>query len=219
MKLVKSIAPTGCTYDDVDKAIKALDDTLPKLGIDKTLATDATDYIQAQEDKLNTVDGVVLPDRENAALAKKELEEIQNIMFKVAPPQNEPLLSYERNLLEIEDKLSQFRTPVKDKYIGIIKKHLVDFDEKFRKVSLIKTAATREEAAKERALKFVKSKTYNTVTDVNNARNELAELLPELGITSEQATEANEYLTNTENKLNGTAPQSKLKGVFGMFKK
>ena len=57
----------------------------------------------------------------------------------------------------------------------------------------------REEAAKERALKFVKSKTYNTVTDVNNARNELAELLPELGITSEQATEANEYLTNTEN--------------------
>lgn len=218
LKLVKSIAPTGCTYDDVDKAIKALDDTLPKLGIDKTLATDATDYIQAQEDKLNTVDGVVLPDRENAALAKKELEEIQNIMFKVAPPQNEPLLSYERNLLEIEDKLSQLRTPVKDKYIGIIKKHLVDFDEKFRKVSLIKTAATREEAAKERALKFVKSKTYNTVTDVNNARNELAELLPELGITSEQATEANEYLTNTENKLNGTAPQSKLKGVFGMFK-
>ncbi len=73
------------------------------------------------------------------------------------------------------------RAPVKDKYIGIIKKHLVDFDEKFRKVSLIKTAATREEAAKERALKFVKSKTYNTVTDVNNARNELAELLPELG--------------------------------------
>lgn len=219
LKLVKSIAPTGCTYDDVDKAIKALDDTLPKLGIDKALATDATDYIQAQEDKLNTVDGVVLPDRENAALAKKELEEIQNIMFKVAPPQNEPLLSYERNLLEIEDKLSQLRTPVKDKYIGIIKKHLVDFDEKFRKVSLIKTAATREEAAKERALKFVKSKTYNTVTDVNNARNELAELLPELGITSEQATEANEYLTNTENKLNGTAPQSKLKGVFGMFKK
>ena len=50
LKLVKSIAPTGCTYDDVDKAIKALDDTLPKLGIDKTLATDATDYIQAQED-------------------------------------------------------------------------------------------------------------------------------------------------------------------------
>lgn len=122
-------------------------------------------------------------------------------------------------MLEIEDKLSQLRTHVKDKYIGIIKKHLVDFDEKFRKVSLIKTAATREEAAKERALKFVKSKTYNTVTDVNNARNELAELLPELGITSEQATEANEYLTNTENKLNGTAPQSKLKGVFGMFKK
>ena len=32
-------------------------------------------------------------------------------------------------LLEIEDKLSQLRTPVKDKYIGIIKKHLVDFDE------------------------------------------------------------------------------------------
>ena len=100
-----------------------------------------------------------------------------------------------------------------------MKKHLVDFDEKFRKVSLIKTAATREEAAKERALKFVKSKTYNTVTDVNNVRNELAELLPELGITSEQATEANEYLTNTENKLIGAAPPSKLKGVFGMFKK
>ena len=42
----------------------------------------------------------------------------------------------------------------KDVYKRQIKKHLVDFDEKFRKVSLIKTAATREEAAKERALKM-----------------------------------------------------------------
>ena len=217
MKLVKSIAPFGCTYSDVDNARKTLDDTLPKLGIDITKADEAVKYIQSQEDKLNTVDGIVLPDRETAALAVTELEEIKNIMFKVAPPQNEPLLSYEKNMLNVLEELSRFHTVIKDKYIGIVKKYIVEFDEKFRKVSLLKTTTTREEAAKERALKFVKSKTYNTVTDVENARKELNDLLPELGITLDEAISANEYLNNTESKLNGTAAPSK--GIFGKFKK
>ena len=219
LNLVRSIAVPPCGYAEVDNAIQALNDTLPKLGIDISQAIDATQYIQSQENRLNTVDGVVLSSREEAALARQELTDIQNIMFKVAPPTNEPLLSYEKNLLDIQDKLSVYQTPIKNKYIGIIKKHLVDFDEKFRKVSLIKTAATREEAAKERALKFVKSKQYNTITDVENARNELNNLLPELGITMEQATEAAAHLVNVENKLNGIAPESKLKGMFGKFMK
>ena len=72
---------------------------------------------------------------------------------------------------------------------------------------------------KERALKFVKSKTYNIVEDVENARTELTALLPNLGITLEQATEATTYLNNTENKIKGISTGSKFGNFMNKFKK
>ncbi len=220
LKLVKSIAPVTCGYDEVDKASSALNDFLPEIGIDLSQAFAATEYIRQQEDRLNTVDGVVLSSREEAALAKTELTEIQNIMSCIVPPTSDSLLDYEEKLLEHRAQIEKYQTKVKEKYLGIIQKYLTGFDEKFRKVSLIKTAATREEAARERALKFVKSKTYNTTTDVENARNELIALLPKLGITIEQAVEAETHLTNVKNKIEGVATgNSKINSLFNRFKK
>lgn len=219
LTLVKTIATSTCSYAEVDKATSELNAILPEIGIEISQAFAATEYIQKQEDRINTVDGVVLKTRDEAALAKTELPQIQNIMSMVVPPTADSLLDYERDLLSKKAEIEKFQTIVKNKYLGIIQKHLLDFDEKFRRVSLIKMCATREEAAKERALKFVKSKTYNIVEDVENVRAELTALLSNLGITLEQATEATTYLNNTENKIKGISTGSKFGNFMNKFKK
>ena len=115
--------------------------------------------------------------------------------------------------------VESFTTAVKNKYLGIIQRYLSDFDEKFRRVSLIKVCATRKEAANEKALKFVKSKTYNTLDDVQNAREELAQYLPKLGISMDEATSATEFLLNNENRINGVSTGSKIGDFMNRFKK
>lgn len=219
LKLVKSIAPNTCNYCDVDRATEELNNLLPEIGIDISQAFAATQYIKSQEDRLNTVDGVLMSTRDEAKLAQTELSQIQAIMCKVVPPTSESLMDYETTLLQYKSEIEAFTTNVKNKYLGIIQKHLSDFDEKFRRVSLIKVCATREEAAKEKALKFVKSKTYTVLADVQKAREELTELLPKLGITMEQATEATTFLTNNENRINGVSTGSKFGGFINKFKK
>ncbi|MDD5923637.1 MAG: hypothetical protein PUC88_02475 [Clostridia bacterium] len=219
LKFVKSIAHYTCSYADVDRATTELEAFLPEIGINLAQAFAATQYIQSQEDRLNTVDGVVFTTREECALAKYEFSEIQKIMSMVVAPTSESLLDYEQKLLLYKAYLAKFQTTVKNKYLGIIQKYLLNFDEKFRRVSLIKTCSTREEAAKERALKFVKSKTYNILEDVETARNELIALLPYLGITINQATEAFAFLTNTENRINGMSTGSKFGNFMSKFKK
>lgn len=219
LKLVKHIAPNTCNYDDIDKATEELNNLLPEIGIDISQAFAATQYIKSQEDRLNTVDGVLLSSRDEAKTAQKELAQIQAIMCKVIPPTSESLLDYETSLLQYKAEIEGLTTIVKNKYLGTIQKYLADFDEKFRRVSLIKVCATREEAAQEKALKFVKSKPYNILADVQNAREELGALLPKLGITMEQATEAVNFLTNNENRINGISTGSKLGGFINKFKK
>lgn len=219
LKLVKSIAPNTCGYAEVDRATQELTNILPELGIDISQAFAATQYIQTQEERLNTVDGVVMSSREETQTAKTELSQIQVVMSKIVPPTGESLLDYEAQLLQYRSEIENFTTAVKNKYLGIIQKYLTDFDEKFRRVSLIKICATREEAAKEKALKFVKSKNYNIVADVENARNELLQFLPKVGISIEQATEATTFLNNTEDKLNGVSTGSKFGSFINKFKK
>src|SRR5699024_2460148 len=98
--------------------------------------------------------------------------------------------------------------------------YLNEFDEKFRRISLIKVAATRQEAAKERALRFVKSKTYNNSCDIDNTRKELLnDLLPELGITAEQSAEALDYLVTIDKKLKGEVTGTKIGGFMNKFKR
>ena len=219
LKHVKSIAGANCTYADIDNARKSLEEFLPLIGIEMNQAVEALEYLQSQENRLNTVDGVTFESREAAAFGLNEYNQIVQIMSSVVPPQNDPLVDYENDLLNTKAKIEQFQTPIKQKYIAVIAKHLDDFDKKFRKVSLIKTCNTREEAANERALKFVKSKTIATLDDVAKARQELAEYLPHLGITMEQATGAVQHLNNIESKLNGTSSGGKLGSLFGKFKK
>ena len=219
LKLVKAIAVNTCGYEEVDRASQELNNLLPEIGIEIAQAFAATQYIRSQEDRLNTVDGVVMASREEAALARTELSQIGIIMSKIQPPTLESLIDYETELLENKMAVESFTTAVKNKYLGIIQRYLSDFDEKFRRVSLIKVCATRKEAANEKALKFVKSKTYNTLDDVQNAREELAQYLPKLGISMDEATSATEFLLNNENRINGVSTGSKIGDFMNRFKK
>ncbi len=219
LKHVQKIAPHNTsTYENVDQAMESLKEFLPEIGLELAQASAATEYIQGEEDRLNTVDGVVLGSREEAARAREEFAQIESIMNQIAPPDNHSLLSYERFLLQQKEIINQFFTPVKDRHLAQIDKYLQTFDEKFRRISLIKVAATREEAAKDKALKFVKGKNPETLEQVAAAREELKALLPELGIQWEQCTEAENYLTAAENKINGITSGSKMGGLFGKFK-
>ena len=210
--------PVG-NYEELDESIQKLKDYLPELGVDYEEATSTSDYFNSCERKLNTVDGVPCSDREEAAKARKELEIVRAIMNDVQPPTKESLLDYEQKLLNVRSEFEKLETPLKTKYVNLINGYLSSFDEKFRRISLIKLCATREEAAKERALKFVKSKTYNTLTDVANVREELNNLLPNLGITLEQADSATNHLQSMENKINGVGGGSIFSGLFGRKKK
>lgn len=220
LKFVRSIAPSyTCDYSMIDKARTDLEAFLPEVGLEVSTAFAANQYLQSEENRLNTVDGVVMSSREEAALAKNELSEINKIMADVVPPTAESLLDYEESLNNKKSGISKYKTNVKLKYISKIDRLLSDFDDKFRRVSLIKQCATREEAARERALRFVKSKAYTTCDDVKNAREELNKLLPKLGITQEQAAEANDFLIKTENKINGVSQGSLFGGFMNKFKK
>lgn len=190
-------------YEQLDKAKQKLLDYLPETGLsDISEAEEACDYLQKHENKLNTVDGITFDSREAAAQGRAELESITKIMESVNAPTNDSLLDYETDLLKTRSSLEQFKTPVREKYIMRIDSFLQEFDNRFRKISLLKTAATREEAAQYKALKFVKSKNYAVIDDVYRARNELNDFLPFVGLTAEQATQAVGFLAETEKSLN-----------------
>ena len=217
LKYVQSLPVNN--YAELDDTLCKARDFLPYVGITEQEAGSAFDYLNQCESRLNTVDGVTFSSRDEAAKARQELPTIANIMNGLQPPAKDALLDYEQVLLYKLSQLEQLTTAIKSKYINQINSYLTTFDENFRRVSLIKVCATREEAAKERALKFVKSKTYNTVADVSAARQELNALIPKLGITLQQADSATSYLQSTENKLTGVGGGALLSGLFGKKKK
>lgn len=216
LKLVKNLAGANATYTNVDNAKVELEKLLPEIGISIQQALSATQYIQSVEDRLNTVDGVVFNTREDAEEGRKEFESIKGLMHGVTPPTNNSLLDYEKYILDIKSKVEEFHTEVKNKYVNLLQQYLTGFDEKFRRISIVKVAATREEAARDKALKFVKSRTYNTLNDIEYARNELVALLPKLGIEMEQAVEASDYLASVKSKLEDGGKSG---GFMKLFKK
>lgn len=189
------------SYSDIDNAYASLQAFLPELGLNINQAAEAMQFLQQMENNLNTVDGIIFNSRDSARLGREELAQISAIMNTIQPPTNDSLLDYEQNVIKAGNEINGFQTNIKLKYLDILRHYLADFDEKFRRVSLVKTAATREEAAQQRALKYVKSLEYNTLNDVNMAKAGLTNLLPYLGINFQQANEAVAYVLEMESRL------------------
>lgn len=85
-----------------------------------------------------TVDGVVLPTRDEAEIARGEIQQIAQLM-PAADPNNEEAL------LEIRSRMEAMKTPVRDKYLAYINQLLTNYDISYRTFRGI-IRDTREEA-------------------------------------------------------------------------
>lgn len=169
-----------------------------------------------------TVDSVLMETRDEADIARKELTDILAFMKGIQPPTKESTLEYEKAL---EDKMDEFQerfqSKLKEKYLSVMEKYLKNFDDKFCTISLFKKG-TRKEAAKVKALNFMKRQELSTADKREDAWNKLKDYLPKIGLSEEEATEALELLKKKEHEeLNGKESTiSKIsKGFSGIFKK
>lgn len=155
--------------------------------------------------KYRTVDQVVCETREGADFARSELDNIREFMKQVAEPTSESLLDYESDLIEKRRIFEEsFQSELKQKYLRQFDQYLSDFDKKFCSMGIFKKG-DRKQAARDKALKYVKKLDCSSPDKVSEAYVLLEEFLPRVGITLEEADEAVQYL---EKKRSA-------KGLFG----
>lgn len=155
--------------------------------------------------KYRTVDQVVCETREGADFARSELDNIREFMKQVAEPTAESLLDYESDLIEKRRIFEEsFQSELKQKYLGRFDQYLSDFDKKFCSMGIFKKG-DRKQAARDKALKYVKKLDCSSPDKVSEAYVLLQEFLPRVGITLEEAGEAVQYLEKKKSA----------KGLFG----
>ena len=93
---------------------------------------------------------------------------------------------------------------LKQKYLGRFDQYLSDFDKKFCSMGIFKKG-DRKQAARDKALKYVKKLDCSSPDKVSEAYVLLQEFLPRVGITLEEAGEAVQYLEKKKSA----------KGLFG----
>ena len=194
----------GNTEEQAKRAKEELLKFYQQIGVEKYQELESYKQIQKILDeydlKFRTVDNEVFATREEAELARKELPEIMEIMKKISPPTINSTLEYEADLLKIkEDFQNRFSSGLKTKYLTKIDKYLADFEFKFCKISMFKSG-TRKEAAKVKALNFVKQQKTDTAIDRETALDNLRRYLPKIGLSEQEATEALEYLKKKEHE-------------------
>lgn len=204
-------------WEDVDNAKLLLEELTQKLGIDRNYVPEYDKMIENHETRLKTIDGVLFETREDADIARGEFNSITLFLSDVRPPKKSDLLDYEWMIKEKLEKINvDYNTVIKNKYIELLNKYLSDFDDVFCQISMFKKG-TREEAAKAKAVKFVKDSKMTSVLDVENTRKKLINMLPYLGIQQIDIVEAEEYLEQRKNEIiNGvnTSSGSKISKFF-----
>ena len=209
----------GETEEDAIRAKQLLLEYAEKISLPLSGDAECVRYIDKRIEDFDrlyrTVDAVECTTREAADLAREELPALQELFASVPAPTRDSLLDYEEMVLsKREETDASFRSELKPHYLEKLDKYLADFDRLFKDVYLLRTAKTRTEAAQQRALQFVKNKSFSSIADVQNARAELQEMLPRLGITMAEAAEAEALLQKKENKLSGTGRRGLLGGLF-----
>ena len=204
------------SWEDVDNAKILLDDLTQKLGINRSFVPEYDKMIEDNEIRLKTVDGVYFETREAADDAKAEYDSIMQLLVDIKPPKKTDLLDYEWKIKEMLEKITvEYNTMIKNKYIQLMNKYLTDFDDGFCQISMFKKG-TREEAAKAKALKFVKDAKMLSVIDVENTRSKLISMLPYIGLQQADVAEAEEYLEQRKYEIvNGVSASSG--GKFSKF--
>lgn len=215
----------GNSEEEAKKAKEELLKFYKKIGIDNYEELESYKKIQsilAEYDlKARTVEDEVFNTREEAEIARRELPEIRKLMENIKPPTTNSTLEYEYNLIQIKEEINtNFSSRFKDKYISKINIYLKDFDDKFCTISMFRKG-TRKEAAKVKALNYVKKQKTDTAVDREIALDKLRAYLPKIGLMEQEATEALEYLKKKEKEeLYGKESiMSKIsKGINDFFK-
>ena len=152
--------------------------------------------------KYRTVDGVECSTRESADFSREELPAIQEFMKSVSPLTGEPLLPYERDLLSKKEVFENtFSSEVSQKHLGIINSYLEKFEKQFCKTQLF-SSVSREQASKDRALKYAKGLKFSNLAEYEREYEKFIQFLePNLGITIDEATEAKLYLEKKKSRV------------------
>lgn len=216
----------GTTEEEAKSAKESLLEYYKKVGLYEYENLPSYQHIMSTLEKFDieyrTVDGVLIDTREDADIAKEELPDIQAFMGTIKQPTKEDTLKYEEELkakrAEFEEK---FHSKLRDKYLAVIDKYLLDFDKLFCTISLFKKG-TRKEAAQAKAVNFLKKQDTSTKEKREEALRLLREYLPDIGITEAEATDAMEYLKKKEYEeyYGKESSFSKIsKGLGSLFKK
>lgn len=207
----------GETEEDAVKAKEELINYCKDIKLEVSDELECMKYINKRLEEFDTqyrtVENIVCMTRESADQSRGELPEIHEFMKDVRAPLDDDLLDYEADLKAKKEEFSaRFKSEIAAEYIKKMDGYLVKFDEQFCNVGLFKTV-DRQEAGACRALKFVKKLNYETMDDINNAYNLLAEFLPKVGITEDEASDAIHYIE----KQRGKIEKGKAGGLFGGF--
>lgn len=216
----------GNTEEEARKAKEDLIEYYKTIDLDFSETLLSYRYINAllllYDREYRTVDGVVFDTREEADIAKEEFPYIAEILGQIEAPTKDSTLEYENDLLKKREELDRrITTKIKDKYLSQIDGYLKDFDNKFCTISFFKKG-TRKEAAKAKAVNFLKKMDTSNEQAREEATEKLKEYLPQIGLTEEEATEAWEYLKKKEHEeiYGKESAFSKItKGLGGFFKK
>lgn len=216
----------GNTEEEARKAKEDLIEYYKTIDLDFSETLLSYRYINAllllYDREYRTVDGVVVDTREEADIAKEEFPYIAEILGQIEAPTKDSTLEYENDLLKKREELDRrITTRIKDKYLSQIDGYLKDFDNKFCTISFFKKG-TRKEAAKAKAVNFLKKMDTSNEQARKEATEKLKEYLPKIGLTEEEATEAWEYLKKKEHEeiYGKESAFSKItKGLGGFFKK
>ncbi len=167
------------------------------------LINNLDDKLQKIDEELRTVDGFLCTTREKAQEAKAELPKIQEFMQSISQPDLSSTLLYEKELLEKKELFENtFSSELKVKYLETIDGYHKEFERKFCSTKLFKSAKDRTQAAQERALQFCKDRLITNMEQYEKCVSDLKEYIePNLGITFEEATEAQEYLEKKRIKI------------------
>lgn len=148
-----------------------------------------------------TVEGVECQTRDGADFARQEKPLIHEFMNQVREPKEGDLLDYEKDLLaKKEDFLQQFSSELVPVYAAKMDGYLSQFDDIFCTVGLFKKLE-RTEAGKKRLKKLIEQKPYSTKEDILASEKYMYDLLPNVGLTETDTTDANNYILQKKNEF------------------
>ena len=112
------------------------------------------------------------------------------------------MLPYERDLLSKKEVFENtFSSEVSQKHLGIINSYLEKFEKQFCKTQLF-SSVSREQASKDRALKYAKGLKFSNLAEYEREYEKFIQFLePNLGITIDEATEAKLYLEKKKSRV------------------